>query len=48
MKILVLCDSIFAGICSQEAIQIYVNINSEDGLAPNRQQAIIWTNDGLV
>ena len=24
----------------------YYNIGSDNGLAPTRQQAIIWTNDG--
>ena len=26
--------------------QEYSGINSDNGLAPTRQQAIIWTNDG--
>ena len=26
----------------------YARINSDDGLVPNRQRAIIWTNDGAV
>ena len=26
----------------------YSSISSDNGLAPNRQQAIIWTNDGIV
>ena len=26
----------------------YRSIESDNGLAPDRQQAIIWTNDGLV
>ena len=26
----------------------YVIIGSDNGLAPNRRQAIIWTNGGLV
>ena len=24
------------------------SVGSDDGLEPNRQQAIIWTNDGIV
>ena len=28
--------------------QQHSNIGSDNGLAPNRQQAVIWTNDGLV
>ena len=35
-------------ICSQRSNWHYVSIGSDDGLAPNRQQAIIWTNGGLV
>ena len=26
----------------------YASIGSDNGLVPNRRQAIIWTNDGLV
>ena len=29
-------------------IQIIVTISSDDSLAPNRQQATIWTNDGMA
>ena len=28
--------------------QRYASLGSDDGLAPNRRQAIIWTNAGLV
>ena len=28
--------------------QRWVSFGSDDGLAPNEWQAIIWTNDGLV
>ena len=28
--------------------QQYSSIGSDNGLAPSRRQAIIWTNDGLV
>ena len=36
----------FAEICSQESNQQYPSIGSDNGLAPSRRQAIIWTNDG--
>ena len=26
----------------------YFSIGLDNGLSPNRQQAIVWTNDGLV
>ena len=34
--------------CSSPSNWQYVIIGSDNGLAQNRQQAIIWTNDGLV
>ena len=37
----------FHWICSQGSNWQYANIVSDNGLAPNRRQAIIWTNDGL-
>ena len=38
----------FTEICSQRSNQQFASIGSDNGLAPNRRQAIIWTNDGLV
>ena len=38
----------FTEICSQGSNYHYANIGSDDGLAPNRRQAIIWNNAGLV
>ena len=35
-------------MCFLESASYYVVIGSDNGLAPNRQQAIIITNDGLV
>ena len=35
-------------ICSQYSKYKFATIGSDNGLVPNRQQAIIWTNDGLV
>ena len=35
-------------MCSFGSNLQYVIIGSDNGLAPNRRQAIIWTNDGLV
>ena len=35
-------------MCSLRFTSQYVIIGSDNGLVPNRQQAIIWTNDGLV
>ena len=40
-------DSNFIEICSQGS-KWYSSIGSDNALAPNRQQAIIWSNDGLV
>ena len=37
-------DSNFTEICSQESNWWYDSIGSGNGLAPNRQQAIIWIN----
>ena len=38
----------FLEICSLESNQYYGSIGSDNGLVPNRWQAIIWTNDGIV
>ena len=38
----------FIEICSLWSNWQYVIIGSDNGLAPNRRQAIIWTSDGLV
>ena len=38
----------FIEICSEGFNQQYPSIGSDDGLAPSRRQAIIWTNDGIV
>ena len=35
-------------MCSLGLDWQYVTIGSDNGLAPNRRQAIIWTNDGLI
>ena len=36
----------FTEICSLGSNWQYGSIGSDNGLAPNRRQAIIWTNDG--
>ena len=41
-------DSNFTEICPQSSNWQYDTIGSDNGLAPNRCQAIIWTNDSLV
>ena len=41
-------DSNLAEICSQESNWQYPSIGSGNGLAPNRWQAITWTNDDPV
>ena len=33
-------------VCSQGSNQQYSSIGSDNGLAPSRRQAIIWTEDG--
>ena len=38
----------FTAICSKGPKYQYAGIGSDDGLAPNRRQAIILTNTGLV
>ena len=38
----------FTEICFQEAPWQQVSTGSGNGLAPNRRQAIIWTNDDTV
>ena len=45
--ILVKFDEIFIEICFPCSNQQYSLIDSNNGLAPARPQAIIWTNDGL-
>ena len=40
-------DSNFTEICSQGSIWQAIT-GSENGLAPNKRQAIIWTSNGLV
>ena len=37
----------FYKFCSQGSNEQYSSIGSDNGLAPARRQAIIWTNDGL-
>ena len=32
----------------EDPVNKYYSIGSDNGLAPNRQQAIIWTNGGLI
>ena len=39
-------DSDFTEIYSQESNQQYFSIGLDNGLAPARRQASIWTNDG--
>ena len=46
--ILLYFDENFIEICSPGSNQEYSSIGSDNGLALVRQQAIIWTNDGLV
>ena len=41
-------DWIFTEICSKGPILQHTTIGSDNGLAANRRQAIIWTDDGLV
>ena len=41
-------DINFIEVCSQWSNWQNVTIGSDNGLAPNRRQAIIWTNNGLV
>ena len=38
---------LFIEFCSQGSNYQYSSIGSDNGLAPARRQAIIWTNDGL-
>ena len=38
----------FIELCYLGSNWQYVIIGLDNGLAPNRRQAIIWTNDGLV
>ena len=33
-------------MCSEGSNEQYYSISSDNGLAPSRRQAIIWTNDG--
>ena len=40
------CDLVFTEVCSQVFNKQYSSIGSENGVAPIRRQAIIWTNDG--
>ena len=44
MKMIKSSDSNFTEICFQESNWQYACIGSGNGLAPNRRQAIIWTN----
>ena len=37
----------FTKVCSQASSWQYISIGLDDGLAPNRWQTIIWTNDVL-
>ena len=39
---------IFTEICSQGSSQLLASTGWDNGLVPNRCQAIIWTNDGSV
>ena len=47
MKVLYF-DSNFTAMCSYGSIWIYFSIGSDNGLAPIRRQAIIWTNTDPV
>ena len=38
----------FTEVCSQGSIQQYSSIGSDNGFAPTRRQAIIWTNVGML
>ena len=42
------CNQIFTKVCPYKFNYQYGNIGSNNSLAPNRRQAIIWTNDGLI
>ena len=39
-------ENYFTEVCSRGSNQKYSHIGSHIGLAPTRQQAIIWANDG--
>ena len=41
-------DSNFTEVCSQESNEQYSSIGLDNGLAPIRLQAIIWTNEDPV
>ena len=41
-------DSYLTNVCSHVSNYQKSVINSDDGLAPNKQQAIIWTNDSRL
>ena len=41
------CQAMLYQMCSLGSNWRYVIIGPDNGLAPNRRQAIIWTNDGL-
>ena len=47
MKFLYFDDNVFE-ICFPWFNWKYSSIDSDNGLAPVRRQAIIWTNDGLI
>ena len=38
------CDLNFSDVCSEESNWQYPSISLDNGLTPNRRQAIIWTN----
>ena len=40
-------DGIFKCIFSNENIKQYSSIGSDNDIVPARQQAIVWSNDGL-
>ena len=39
-------DLSFIKVCSEGPIEQYISNGSNNGLAPTRRQAILWTNDG--
>ena len=41
-------DQNFSEVCFHRSKLWYSSIDSDDGLAPTRRQAIIWTNDDQI
>ena len=41
-------DQNFTEVCSYRSNQQYSSTGSDNGLAPTRRQAIVWSNDGYI